>query len=167
MCRIIYPFPNPNAGFTSLCHQKRPMDIYPGRTLSPWASYQIRKIAGAHAPGMPGTFSPSLQASDPDMHHGACVTHVPWCKPGSLTSGFFWNRRRGNTFPAFPSMRNLQYYVSGKRPMRWHIRQTIVINSTETHHSLVAHTCVNELNTHSFRYHQTANLKSYCSVEGY
>ena len=23
----------------------------------PWASYQIRKIAGAHAPGMPGTFS--------------------------------------------------------------------------------------------------------------
>ena len=24
----------------------------------PWASCQIRKIAGAHAPGMPGTFSP-------------------------------------------------------------------------------------------------------------
>ena len=42
-----------------------------------WASCQIRKIAGAHAPGMPGTFSPSLQACDPDMHHGTCVTHVP------------------------------------------------------------------------------------------
>ena len=68
-----------------------------------WASCQIRKIAGAHAPGMPGTFSPSLQASDPDMHHGTCVTHVPWCMLGSLTSGFLWNRRRGKTFPAFPA----------------------------------------------------------------
>ena len=38
---------------------------------------QIRKIAGAHAPGMLGTFSPSPQVSDPDMHHGTCVTHVP------------------------------------------------------------------------------------------
>ena len=69
----------------------------------PWASCQIRKIAGAHAPGMPGTFSPSPQVSDPDMHHGTCVTHVPWCMPGSLTSGFIWNRRRGETFPAFPA----------------------------------------------------------------
>ena len=68
-----------------------------------WASCQIRKIAGAHAPGMPGTFSPSPQVSDPDMHHGTCVTHVPWCMPGSLTSGFPWNRRRGKTFPAFPA----------------------------------------------------------------
>ena len=68
-----------------------------------WASCQIRKIAGAHAPGMPGTFSPSPQVSDPDMHHGTCVTHVPWCMPGSLTSGFLWNRRRGKTFPAFPA----------------------------------------------------------------
>ena len=23
--------------------------------------------------------------SDPDMHHGTCVTHVPWCMSGSLT----------------------------------------------------------------------------------
>ena len=50
---------------------------------------------------MPGTFSPSPHVSDPDMHHGTCVTHVPWCMPGSLTSGFIWNRRRGKTFPAF------------------------------------------------------------------
>ena len=68
-----------------------------------WASCQIRKIAGAHAPGMPGMFSPSPQVSDPNMHHGTCVTHVPWCMPGSLTSGFLWNRRRGETFPAFPA----------------------------------------------------------------
>ena len=68
-----------------------------------WASCQIRKIAGAHAPGMPGTFSPSPQVSDPDMHHGTCVTHVPCCMPGSLINGFIWNRRRGKTFPAFPA----------------------------------------------------------------
>ena len=71
--------------------------------IATWASCQIRKIAGAHAPGMPGTFSPSPQVSDPDMHHGTCVTHVPGCMPGSLTSGFIWNRRRGKTFPAFPA----------------------------------------------------------------
>ena len=25
--------------------------------------------------------------NDPDMHHGTCVTHVPWCMSGSLTRG--------------------------------------------------------------------------------
>ena len=70
---------------------------------SPWASCQISKIAGAHARGMPGTFSPSPQVSDPDMYHGTCVTHVPWCMPGSLTSGFLWKRRRRKTFPVFPA----------------------------------------------------------------
>ena len=25
--------------------------------------------------------------SDPGMHHGTCVTHVPWCMSGSLASG--------------------------------------------------------------------------------
>ena len=44
---------------------------------SPWASCQIRKIVGAHVPGMPGTFSPPPRVSDPDMYHGTCVTHVP------------------------------------------------------------------------------------------
>ena len=67
-----------------------------------WASCQIRQIADAHAPRMPGTFSPPPRVSDPDMHHGTCVTHVPWCMPGSLTNGFLWSRRRGKTFPAFP-----------------------------------------------------------------
>ena len=28
-----------------------------------------------------------LLFSDPGMHHGTCVTHVPWCISGSLTSG--------------------------------------------------------------------------------
>ena len=47
------------------------------------------KLRIAHAPGMPGTFSLSPRVSDPDMHHGTCVTYVPWYMPGSLTSGFF------------------------------------------------------------------------------
>ena len=83
----------------------------------PWASCQIRKIAGAHAPGMPGTFSPPPRVSDPDIHHGTCVTHVPWCMPGSLISGFLWSRRRGKRSWHSRHMRNLQFYVSGKRPV--------------------------------------------------
>ena len=35
--------------------------------------------------------------SDPGMHHGTCVTHMPWCMPGSLTHSV------GKTFPAFPA----------------------------------------------------------------
>ena len=53
--------------------------------------------------------------SDPDMHLGTCVTHVPWCMPGSLNSGFLWSRWRGNR--SRHSRRILQFYVSGKRPM--------------------------------------------------
>ena len=74
---------------------------YPARCWFQWASCHIRKIAGAHAPGMPGSFSPPPRVSDPDKHHGTCVTHVPWCMPASLTSGFLWSRRRGKTFSAF------------------------------------------------------------------
>ena len=44
--------------------------------------------------------------SDPDMHHGTCVTHVPWCMQGSLTRG------GGETFPACAT-RNFTYLVRG------------------------------------------------------
>ena len=60
----------------------------------------------AHDPGMPGTFSPPPRVSDPDMHYGTCVTHVPWCMPGSLTGGFLQSRWWGKC------SRN-----SGKRPI--------------------------------------------------
>ena len=85
--------------------------------LSTWASCQIRKIAGAHALGMPGTLSPPPRVSDPDMHHGTCVTHVPWCMPGSLTKGFLWSGPRGKRSRHSRRMRNSQFYVSGKRPI--------------------------------------------------
>ena len=59
---------------------------------SAWASYQMHKIAGCACAGN------APLVSDPDMHHGTCVTHVPWCMPGSLTSGFLWSRWRGKRF---------------------------------------------------------------------
>ena len=58
-----------------------------------WASYQIRKIAGNACAGNAGNVFPrrrfqrKLLVSDPGMHHGTCVTHVPWCMSGSLTCG--------------------------------------------------------------------------------
>ena len=36
--------------------------------------------------------------SDPGRHHDTCVTHVPWCMPGSLTRG-----GGKKPFPAFPA----------------------------------------------------------------
>ena len=59
------------------------------------------KLWVAHAPGMPGMFSPPPQVSDPDMQHSTCVTHVPSSMPGLLTSGFLWSWLSGKTFPAF------------------------------------------------------------------
>ena len=58
-----------------------------------WASYQIRKIASCACAGDAGNVfrRGRLQrkplVNDPGMHHGTCVTHVPWCMSGSLTRG--------------------------------------------------------------------------------
>ena len=44
------------------------------------------------------------------------VTHVPWCMPGSLTSGCLWNRRRGKNVPSIPgacTTCNFTYLVRG------------------------------------------------------
>ena len=74
------------------------------------------KLRVEHTPGMPGTFSRhqlqrKTQVSDPGMHHGTCVTHVPWCMSGSLTCGVGKRSRHSR------SMRKPQFYVSGKRPI--------------------------------------------------
>ena len=48
--------------------------------------------------------------SDPGMHHGTCVTHVPWCMSGSLTRG------DGENVPGIPgacATHNLAYLVRG------------------------------------------------------
>ena len=70
--------------------------------LNSWASYQIRKIAGCACAGNAGNVFPRRRfrrkplVSDPDMHHGTCVTHVPWCMSGSLTCG------NGENVPGIP-----------------------------------------------------------------
>ena len=76
------------------------------------------KLWVAHAPGMLGTFSPPPRVSDPNMHHGTCVTHVSWRMPGSLTSGFFWSRWRGKRSRHSRSMRNSQFTYLARDP--WH-----------------------------------------------
>ena len=58
-----------------------------------WASYQIRKIAGCACAGNAGNVFPRRRlqrkplVSDPGMHHGTCMTHVPWCMSGSFNCG--------------------------------------------------------------------------------
>ena len=108
---------------TSIIKQSRAVG-----TWSSMARYWVRhcpygllaryvKLRVAHASGMPGMFSPPPRVSDPGMHHGTCVTHVPSCMPGSLTSGFLWSRWRGKRYRHCRCMRNPQFYVSGKRPI--------------------------------------------------
>ena len=86
---------------------------------SQWASYQIRKIGGCACVGNAGNVFPRhrLQrkplVSDPGMHHGTCVTHVPWCMSGSLTRG------GGESVPDIPgacAIRKFAYLVRG--PLR-------------------------------------------------
>ena len=85
----------------------------------------------AHAPGMPGTFSPSLQVSDPDMHHGTCVTHVQWCMPGSLISSFLWSRWRGN-IPGACATCNFTYLARG--PWKIHFALMYTLSNRSLRH---------------------------------
>ena len=82
-----YPNDSVPVGFPSV------LSIYCRVTSLAWASYQIRKIAGCACAGNAGNVFPRRRFrrkplfSDPGMHHGTCVTHVPWCMSGSLTCG--------------------------------------------------------------------------------
>ena len=73
-------------------------------------------------PKIPGTFSSPPPVTDPDMHHDTCETHVPWCLPGSVTSGFLWSRWRAKHSRHSRRMRNTQFYASGKRPITCFLR---------------------------------------------
>ena len=82
----------------------------------PWASCQIRKIAGCACAGNAGNVFPTYrlqrkpQVSDPGMHHGTCVTHVPWCMSESLIRG------GGENVPGIPgacATRNFAYLARG------------------------------------------------------
>ena len=80
-----------------------------------WSSHgpltRCTKLQVAHAPGMLGTFSPPWWVSNPNMHHGMCMTHMPWYMPGSLTSVFLWSRWQG--IPGACASRNFLYLVWG------------------------------------------------------
>ena len=89
--------------------------IRPNVFYGPLARYV--KFWAAHAPWMPGTVSPPPRFCDPDMHHGTRVTHVPWCLPGSLTSGLFWSWWRAKRSRHSRRIRNPKFYVTGKRPI--------------------------------------------------
>ena len=74
------------------------------------------KLWVARAPGMLGTISPPLKVSDPDMHQGMCVMHVPWCMPGSRTSGFLWSRWGGKRSRHSRRMRTPQFHYLVRGP---------------------------------------------------
>ena len=68
------------------------------------------------------------RVSDPGMHYGTCVTHVPWCMSGSLArSG------RGNVsgIPRACATRNFTYLVRGPYswPRRMHLRAARIFNN--------------------------------------
>ena len=55
--------------------------------------------------------------SDPDLHHGTCVTHVPWRMSGSLTRG------GGENVPGIPgacTTRNFTYLTRGPWGLVWY-----------------------------------------------
>ena len=73
-----------------------------GIHLQSWPPYQIRYIARCACAEGAGTFSPPPTPkkpllSDLDIHHGTCVSHVPWCMSGSRTRG------GGMNVPGIPS----------------------------------------------------------------
>ena len=87
----------------------------------PWATYQIRKIAGCACAGNARNVSPAT-AGYRSRHasrnvRDARAVIVPWCMPGWPTSGFHWSQWRGKRSRHSRCMRNPQIYLSGKRPM--------------------------------------------------
>ena len=77
----------------------------------PLARYATLRVA--HAPGMPGTFSPPPRVSDPVMHHGSCVTHVPLCMSDRYLAVSFEVGGGGNVLgiPDAKATHNFTYLV--------------------------------------------------------
>ena len=71
------------------------------------------KLRVAHAPGMPGTFSPPPRVSDPDIRHVTCVTHVQWCMPGSLSAFEVGGGENVPDIPGARATRTFTYLARG------------------------------------------------------
>ena len=97
-----------------------------------WTYYQIRKFAGCACAGNAGNvflttdFKRKPLISDSGMHHGRCITHVPWCMSRSLTRG------AGENNPDIPgacATHNFAYLVGGPWGSTYiHLNQWDVIN---------------------------------------
>ena len=118
-CVCVYTQYNKSIATTNATHIALPLLKSLKHILAPSHGPPTRyvKLRVAHAQGMPGTFSQAPRVSNLGMHYGTCVTHVPWCMLGSLTSGFLWSRWRGKRSRHSRRMRNPPFYVSGKRPI--------------------------------------------------
>ena len=92
----------------------RHMRMQPQSICTQSASCHICKIADCAFAGNAGnTFPPPISketgiVSDPGMHHGTCVTHVPWCMWGWLTRG------GGENVPGACATRNFPYFARGQ-----------------------------------------------------
>ena len=116
---------------------------------SQWASYQISKIEDRACTGNAGNCPRDrLQrkplVSDPGMHHGTCVTHVPWCMSGSLTRG------GGENVPGSPgacacacATRNFTYLSRG--PCQVHSSSTPQITGTISWINNYISTCLQDI----------------------
>ena len=111
-----------------------------------WASCQIRKIVGVHAPRMPGLFSLPPRVSYPDMHHSWCMTYVPLCMQGSLTSSFLWSRRKNAPgIPSACSTHSFTYLVRGPcsviyLPFLAEKQRPVIPACDQKHHTLLTTT---------------------------
>ena len=57
--------------------------------------------------------SPPSRVSNLNVHHGTCLTHVPRCILGSLTSDFLWSRWRGKRSRHSRCIHSVTYLVRG------------------------------------------------------
>ena len=85
------------------------------------------KLQVAHAPGMPGTFSPAADfEGNRYLAIPACITARAWrtCRDACRDR---LPAVTGKTFPAFPAHAHPQFCVSGKRPILWRQREREVV----------------------------------------
>ena len=118
----------------------------------------------AHAPEMPGTFSPppiSKETASPGMHHDTGVTHVLWCMSGSLASV------GGENVPGIPgacATRNFAYLARG--PLNAGVNTFGNLSSSIRYHGVFDMWVV--MNNHNFNdwngmiYHNCAD--THCNV---
>ena len=107
------------------------------------ASYQIRKIAGCACARNAGNVFPTRRlqrkppVSDPGMHHGTCVTHVPWCMSGSLTCA---GRENVPGIPQRMRTRNFTYLARGPS-YNFHYRSRWTVKLSSLWYSNVFEKC--------------------------